>query len=209
MHSTSSPELPELKAGILIGGQSNRMGQPKQLLELDGRPLLDYAVQSLCLFKEIALIGPGPVPEQHSALRPIADAEGFRGPLAGIGGALQSQPLCSWLIVACDQPWLSEGAIEWLLRQRRPGAIAVIPHSASRPQPFPGIYEACFLEVLTNESSARTRLADQGLGISSFSELPTVHSPTLPDSVVGAWGSVNTPDDLRDASVAKTQFSFT
>ena len=189
------PDQDALRAGVLIGGLSRRMGKPKQLVELDGKPLLDYVVDAVSPFGPVYLIGDGPTTVHHQDLPRLSDAEAFQGPIAGIMGALQSHSTGWWLIVACDQPWLSKQAIEWLLGQRQQSSTAVIPHDANGAQPFPGLYETSFQTTVSTGGQGR-------VGISSLASAASVHSPRLPESPLRrGWASVNTVGDLQSALV--------
>ena len=171
------------------------MGKPKQLVELAGKPLLDYVVDEVSPFGSVYLIGEGPIAVHHQDLPRLSDAEGFQGPIAGIMGALQSHPAGWWLIAACDQPWLSKSAIKWLLDQRHQSCAAVIPHDANGAQPFPGLYETSFQTTVATAEQGR-------VGISSFASAASVHSPRLPESSLRrGWASVNTPQDLQGVLV--------
>lgn len=165
------------------------MGGPKQMLQVGDRFLIDFVLEPLRSIGPPALIGAGPVPDHLEDLERIADADGAAGPLAGVLGALRSDPGSTWLIVACDQPWVTETAIDWLLAQRIPGAAAVMPRDSSRVQPFPGIYEPGFATV--------ARDADRGTAISALAGDPRVHSRRIPPEIGTAWASVNRPEDLR------------
>ena len=176
-----------LRTGILIGGRGRRMGAPKQLLRHGERFLIDPAVEVLSAIGEPALIGSGQVPEHLQGLHRIDDAPDAEGPLAGVLGALRSNPNAAWLIVACDQPWISQEAITWLVKQRQSDKVAVMPRDPSRPQPFPGIYEPDLADLM---EVAKPR------AISALADWPQVRSPMIDSEIAAAWTSVNTPEDL-------------
>lgn len=178
-----------LRAGILIGGVGRRMGQPKQLVEVQGRLLMQSAIDALGRVAQVALVGSGPVPERCRAMPRIRDAADFEGPLAGIVGALVHDPGSAWILAACDQPLLDRAAVEWLLSQRDPGRPALIPTIGERPQPFPGIYEPGFADLAQGTPQLRR--------ITDFSALPQVHSPRVPTELEPAWSSVNRRSELE------------
>ncbi len=182
--------MSRLRTGILVGGHSSRMGEPKQLLRYGGRLLIDPAVDVLSAMCEPALIGSGLVPEHLDRLLRIDDAPDVNGPLAGVLGALQSDPGTAWLIVACDQPWIDAVAIHWLMEQRRLDNVAVMPRDGHRPQPFPGIYEPGFVDLVMGTGPR---------AISDLADRPEIWSPEIDSRFARAWASVNTPEDLGGA----------
>jgi molybdopterin-guanine dinucleotide biosynthesis protein A len=182
----------EMFLGVLVGGKSNRMGSPKQLIRVGGRTLIDRVVEAIpaCLNEPI-LLGSGPVPETLAGNRRVADAPGIAGPLAGLIAALRWAPSKTWLIVACDQPSISSDAVDWLLAQRRPGRWAIMPRPAEGlVEPFLAVYEPQALGLLERLARSGTpgpwRLAAHG----------KVASPTPPAELVGSWRNVNTPEEI-------------
>ncbi len=119
-------QAPPLWAGILAGGSSRRMGQPKQALTLRGRSLLAHQQATLArVAAQVVVLGGGPLPSDVAPLPLLPDAPGPGGPLAGILSALRWQPAASWLFVPADAVALSVELAEWLAAQRRPGVWGV------------------------------------------------------------------------------------
>ena len=73
----------------------------------------------------------------------IVDSVTGEGPVVGIRSAFAAHPNVAWLVLACDLPFLSEAAIEGLLRRRDPGALATAYISAhdGLPEPLCAIWE--------------------------------------------------------------------
>ena len=179
-------------AGVLVGGSSSRMGCPKQLLEHDGRRLVDRVVDAVQLrLGDPVLLGSGAVPEALSANLRLPDAPGIAGPMSGLMAALRWAPNAAWLMVACDQPLISRRAVDWLLEQRRPGRWAILPRLANGPvEPFLAVYEPQALGLLE-------RLARSGKsGPWRLAEMADVVSPTPPEELSASWRNVNTPEEL-------------
>src|SRR3972149_4933696 len=121
---------------VLVGGESRRMGRPKGLLELRGRPLALRAAEVLRPHvAEVALLGP---PEQfgHLWVRVLADRRPGRGPLEALCGALVNSPYAWTLFLPCDLPFLEGKFLEALVRRALAGrAQAVVPRTADGWQP--------------------------------------------------------------------------
>lgn len=181
-----------LFGGVLIGGGSTRMGRPKSLLTYQGVSFVERVVTALRpSVDELVLLGDGPLPDLPAPLRPVPDAPGLRGPLAGILAALRSDRRAGWVIAACDLPLLRTEAVMWLLQQRGPGRRAILPClTADRVEPLLAVYEADALllveELVAEGSQAPHRLAGR----------PGVYSPMVPANLRPCWTNINTPAEL-------------
>lgn len=133
------PRPPRTALVILAAGASRRLGQPKQLLCVSGRPLLERAIDAAlavpAVWPVIVVLG-----AQVEAVRPVAVrhpvlvvenpawAEGMASSLrTGLATAQAfARDLEAVIFALCDQPEFSAGAIEQLLaRQRATGATVV------------------------------------------------------------------------------------
>lgn len=180
--------------GVLIGGESSRMGSPKHVLRLGGRSLLSRVATVLRLKTErIVVLGHGDIPDDGGAVDHLGDAPGSgQGPLAGLLTAFRWAPRVCWVIGACDMPGITPEALAWLIEQRRPGRWAVIPRDAEgRMEPTLALYEpqaGALIESLVSRRLRAPRALDQ------WSE---VHTPTIPESLRKAWLNVNTPGEFQ------------
>ena len=114
-----------LFGGVLIGGASRRMGQPKHLLRRGTRTFLEIALEAMRpLCQELVVLGSGEVPSLSEPVHRLGDVEGLRGPAAGILAALRYEAHATWLIVACDMPRLHADALRWLRDEHRREALA-------------------------------------------------------------------------------------
>jgi len=185
-----SSEAGAVRAGVLIGGASRRMGTPKALLELDGETLLERTARVLSVRAEgVVLLGDGPVPPGLELPR-LADPPGLAGPLAGIVAALRSAPSAAWIVAACDQPGLSLEAVDWLLAQRTADAWAILPRVDDRGvEPLLALYEPRALDL------AEALVAEGALAPSRLAGHPQCATPRVPAELASAWADVDTPDD--------------
>jgi molybdopterin-guanine dinucleotide biosynthesis protein A len=213
---TSRPQF----AGLLVGGQSSRMGRPKQLVGFGGSTLGEIAAHALSaavgeaephrdgdsLSPKLAILGAGPVPDTLQCLARISDVPGLAGPIAGLLAAHRWAPRAAWVLAACDHPWLSAADIQWLIRQRRPGTWAILPRQADdHPCPTLALYEPQALTVL--ERSLLVRGADKVRIAELFNHPRTLIVPTVTRGLV----SVNTPQELMaqvEIAEAKNQPSM-
>lgn len=186
--------LVPVRGCVLIGGRSSRMGRPKHLLTAaDGRTWLEHAIEQMTPFVSGCVVsGAGALPEACGRLERVADLSGVAGPLAGIGAVVRRYRWTSWLVLACDLPAVSAPAISWLLGQRRPGVVAVIPRNPlhDRSEPLFAWYDFRCAPLLD-------RLCGAGiLRMSSLCGQAGVHEPLIPVELCQAWRNVNWAEDL-------------
>lgn len=184
---------PPVYGCVLIGGGSTRFGKPKHLMVTRGATWLERTLRCLGeVAVRTAITGGGPVPpslESHPRLPDVPDAA---GPLAGILAAMRWAPEVSWLVAACDLPWLSGDALRWLLSTRAPGVWATVPMlpGESHPEPLLAHYDFRAHHLL-EELAARGDFCPARIVAN-----PHIISPCPPSGLAGAWRNVNAEGDL-------------
>ena len=168
--SSSSPRCGLV---ILAAGASRRMGSPKQLIEIDGRPLLVRAI-------EAALAAPvGPVVvvlgANAVAIRPVighlpvlvienpAWSEGMASSIReGVATLRQfSRTLDAAVLALCDQPGFSAATVESLLAAHRATGRGIEAARYSGRLGAPALFARehfAALTALTGEEGARDLL---------------------------------------------------
>ncbi|MHC4915214.1 MAG: molybdopterin-guanine dinucleotide biosynthesis protein B [Planctomycetota bacterium] len=182
-----------VKACVLMGGSSRRMGSPKHLLPLGGRTWLERTTE-VCgrMAEEVVVAGAGELPAGLRGRLQLPDVRGTEGPLAGLLSAMRWQPDAAWLVVACDLPQLQVEALEWLLSARRPGVWAVLPRLAGeeRIEPLLAYYDPRARRLLENLAAAGTRrMAD-------VARSDRVITPSPPEDLAAAWANANHPHEV-------------
>lgn len=182
-----------LRAGVLIGGSSTRMGRPKHLLPRGADTLLDSTIATLAgVAGEVVLLGGSVLPDSCQGVPRLCDpVDSPGGPLSGMIAAHRWCPNCAWLFCPCDLPNLSEKGIDWILGQRRPGRWAVLPRTAGGVEPLLALYEPQARRLL-EDLAATGRRAPR-----LIAEHPKVATVEVPDGLADCWRGVNTPEDLR------------
>jgi molybdopterin-guanine dinucleotide biosynthesis protein MobB len=176
---------------ILIGGKSTRMGQPKHLIEVNGRAWLEHTIEQLKdVVDEVVIVGAGDIPAHISAMR-LPDVPGLYGPLSGILAAMRWAPHAGWLVCACDLPRINSDALRWLLKNRAPGVWGVIPRlSREGVEPLLAYYDwragRLFESIATDGRCAPHLIAQHN----------TVATPRPPANLASAWTNVNSPVDM-------------
>ncbi len=112
----------KLIGGLLIGGNSKRMGSPKSTTEYRGSAMAKTVFDLLSFVTARSyLIGNGELPEALLNKERISDIPERNGPLAGILSAHRFIPDADWLILAVDMPELSESYLRRLISKREAG----------------------------------------------------------------------------------------
>ncbi|MDY0391536.1 MAG: molybdenum cofactor guanylyltransferase [Desulfobulbus oligotrophicus] len=178
---------------VLIGGKSRRMGRAKHLLEQDG---ITWIERTVCLLEtmveQVVIAGAGELPRSLSSIPRVDDVPGIGGPLAGILAVFRRYPQVSWLITACDQPEISPAALCWLLEQRQPGVMAILPSLAAdgRLEPLFAYYDQQCHHLL------ETMAAKRAFRLSGLRTEAGVITPQPPLRLQYCWRNVNTPQEL-------------
>ncbi|MCY3538612.1 MAG: molybdenum cofactor guanylyltransferase [Acidimicrobiia bacterium] len=104
---------------ILAGGKSSRMGSDKALVELAGRPMIEWVAEAMSGFDQVVVVGRRP---GWAGLEAIPDLQpDAAGPLSGLQTALAAfqRPL---VVTAVDQPLVRPETLrrlaEWAMDNR-------------------------------------------------------------------------------------------
>lgn len=190
--------VPDLAAFILAGGRSTRMGTDKAFAVLDGRTLLERALDlARSVTSDLRIVGD---PAKFASFAPVVeDLFAACGPLGGIHAALLSSQTDLNLILAVDTPFVTPSFLEYLLtRAKDSRAVITVPHTSRGWQPLCAIYRRDFASIaekalraghykidpLFTEAAAQV-ISEQELESAGF-------APDL-------FSNLNTPDDLAEA----------
>ncbi len=131
---------------ILTGGYSTRMGTDKSLLVYHGMPQREYLFELLGTCCKEVFTSCRKDQQVPSRLNPLYDNVEITGPMGGILSAFTHQ-VSGWLVLAVDMPFVTKGALEFLLRERDPNRLATcfMNPELKRPEPLFTIWEReCF-----------------------------------------------------------------
>lgn len=183
-----------VKAGLLIGGKSTRMGAPKALLKIRGRTLAARSCTILSSFSEkTILLGSGQIPLSLRSSDRLPDVAGVEGPIAGMLSAFRWAPESTWIISSVDMPLMHKEAWEWLLSQRKPGVWAVLPKikGSKGAETTGAVYEPMIFE------HAEALAGNGSASLQDLAAHPKVITPLIPQSLARAWTNVNTPEEWK------------
>lgn len=175
---------------ILAGGQSRRMGAPKEGLRLaDGRPMVEHVIATLAAVCTQVVIAGECRGYETDRITGLPDLRPGLGPLAGIEAVLSSGSGESYLIVACDQPFLTPELLNRLAGEgEEPRCFR--EEGGAGFHPFPCYFPATWLPRV-QEALEAGRLSMRGLLGENQPHWPVV---TLEEAA--RLRSVNRPEDL-------------
>jgi molybdopterin-guanine dinucleotide biosynthesis protein A len=184
---------------IQAGGKSTRMGgQPKALLDLGGRRIIDRVADVLASVVDDLLIVTN-TPDLYAFLgvRMVEDVHPDHGSLGGIFSGLSAASGDAVFTVACDMPFLSRDVAR-LVIDRAPEADVVVPRVGDQIETMHAVYGKRCLGPM------EARLTAGRLKITGFFE--DVRVLEIAASDVARYGdpsivfmNVNTPEELERA----------
>jgi len=186
-----------LAAGILVGGQSRRMGRDKALLPIlpDGTTIVETVVRKLCgITNDILLVGTNRDACAFPGLPVIADDPAGIGPLGGLRAALRATRQSHVLVVACDMPLLHPQLLGFMAGY--PRDYDVLLPDVGQPQPLHAIYaRTCLPAIEQRIESGQYRVT----GLLEDLKVRTIDRETVEqfDPACRSWFNVNTPEDYE------------
>ena len=179
---------------VLAGGQSRRMGRDKALIEVEGRTLLDRAMDKLePLVDELLVVGD---PEKHGHLGPfvIGDDTPGQGPLGGLATALRYASHDKVLLLGVDLPGVNARLLQRLKQELGTRTDAVVPRHDGLIEPLVAAYHRRCGPLFTQCLTEGVRKMSDALGLvrTSYLEL----TPGTDGWPADLFHNFNTPEDL-------------
>ncbi len=190
---TETRKIRNLTAVILAGGMARRMdGQDKGLIDLHGKPMIEYIVETLKPQVGNILINANRNLAQYQryGYPVIKDAMGdYFGPLAGMASGLQACNSDRILVVPCDSPFIPPVLADRLnTAQIEDQTDISVANDGERMQPVFAILRTTLLSSLLAYLDAGGRKTDtwykqQNMSLVDFSDW------------TNAFMNVNTPEE--------------
>jgi molybdopterin-guanine dinucleotide biosynthesis protein A len=180
----------ELTAVILAGGKSERMGEDKAFIDLEGQPFIKRILQVVeGLTKEVMVIANT---KDYTALNvPVyPDLIENCGPVGGIYTAMRKVKTPYLLILSCDIPLLKRAVLEHLIEESIP-CDANILTTKERWQSLTAIYNSRTMPIF------KKALDTKKLKLRSLLPLMDLHKIACPANLIPCLNNINTPSDLK------------
>ena len=129
---------------VLAGGNSSRMGTPKGLISYHNNIQQDYLYNCLkqhCDHVYLSLKS-NSISTNPSSLPYILDDIDYpdMGPTSAYLSAVNFNPLCNWILLACDYPFLKSRDIEFLLKYANIAKTSVCYGLEKQYEPLLAVY---------------------------------------------------------------------
>ena len=182
---------------ILAGGQARRMsGEDKGLINLNGRPMIEYAIELLAPQVGGLFINANRNLEDYRQYGfPIITDQmtGFCGPLAGMASALRLVKTEYMVTVPCDSPFLHANLVSRLATNLIENKAEIsVAHNGKRLQPVfslmkKNLHQSLQKYLISGERKIDRWYEQHRLAITDFSD------------VAETFDNFNTPEDIKDA----------
>ncbi|HEV8401519.1 MAG TPA: molybdenum cofactor guanylyltransferase [Candidatus Limnocylindrales bacterium] len=131
---------PQLSAIVLAGGRSSRFGRDKLAEPIDGRPLLDHAIEAVrpVATRILVVVAPDAAPPVPADVSIVHDPTPFDGPLAGLLAGLRAATDPVALAIGGDTPGIVVAVVDSMLAALDSAAVdAVVLEHDGRARPLP------------------------------------------------------------------------
>ena len=221
----SPPSPAPLRACLVCGGQSRRMGQDKALLpHPDGGTWLERTLLVLAdLHRPITVLSHHPS-HQHMALR-LAQRWGFgdrlelliepaprEGPLLALARLMERHPNQRLLLCPVDMPWLEMKTLAALAASRGDSSGIQVAHDGERCQPLLGLYASDVIhrEAIGKAIAAGERALQRWIASIGCQEVPlppgSLRNANGPDDAALLWVGKEGAAAIRDAPLLDPPF---
>ncbi|NOQ71088.1 MAG: NTP transferase domain-containing protein [Crocinitomix sp.] len=138
--------LAHTTAIILAGGKSSRMGQDKGLMLLDGKPMIQYIIDTVQPIANNIIIIANNKAYEKFGFPVYGDLVKDKGPVGGIVTGLSASTTDLNWVISCDTPFVSQELLEMLMLNMDQ-FDAVIPTYENRTHPLIACYNKSALPV--------------------------------------------------------------
>jgi molybdopterin-guanine dinucleotide biosynthesis protein A len=191
-----------ITVGILVGGQSRRMGRPKGLIRVGGVTLLERTLGvARAVSESVVLLGQPPfdLPPGAAGLPVLPDARPGLGPIGGLAALLSAYPRDPAILLACDLPRLSPALLERLVDALdcEVDAVAYARAEETVGVAHPTRWEPCCAAYMPSVRTVVERQIEAGdFSLQSLLERVRTRTLTLDAAEAALLTNVNEPVDL-------------
>ena len=182
---------------ILAGGQSRRMGEPKPILLVNQKRLIDYSVERIKdLFDEVLVV----VKEREQCIEPftcILDDSPVYAPIFGLYAGLKASKSFINLVIACDMPFIKRGLVEFLLAKAEECmADVTVPLVKGYFEPLLAVYsKSCIYAIEKEIKKGSLKITGFYSGVNL--EVVPEEKIRIFDPEFQSFVNINTREDLR------------
>ncbi|MBB6330918.1 molybdopterin-guanine dinucleotide biosynthesis protein A [Chryseobacterium sediminis] len=185
-----------MKAIVLAGGQSSRMGQDKALMKLGEKTVIEHVIDNLSkVFDEVYISGNhSNYPDSKGIIKDIIT---LKGPMGGIYSALD---YCreDIFVCSCDMPFFSSELIKDILQKKEENRINVAQYK-EKVYPVVGIYPYSFLDAFTKS------IEKENLKMMHFLQQQNAKYIQFSGDFESQFLNINTPECFKNAEILINQ----
>ena len=188
----------DISGVILAGGQSRRMGFPKNYLTINGKSIIDNTIELLeTFFDELIIVTDVKSRcKDFGRVKVVEDLVRECGPLGGIYTGLKLISCKKAFFVANDMPFLYAGLIERVLKTAKDEKIdCVVPYSYKGFEPLHALYSKNILPGIKN---ALKRKEFTVIGALTGYKCKFLKARI---DELSSFYNINTPDDLQKINI--------
>jgi len=191
---------------ILAGGLNSRFGgQPKGLLEVGGRRIIDRVLDAFGeVFDRVLLVANEPLRYLPWDLQMVADIHPVRSSLAGLHAGLFYARTPFAFFCACDVPFIRPELIRAVVERIRPDIDIVMPRNAVGIEPLTAAYARRCLDPIQRQLAAGDLKIDRFFSKMRVRWVPENQLRAV-DPQLESFINVNTPEDLALARQRATE----
>jgi molybdopterin-guanine dinucleotide biosynthesis protein A len=187
----------EVKAAILVGGESRRIGENKSLLRFGDSYLLDVIIQkTISAIDDAYLITNASFRCEGFSLPFITDIYAHKGPLGGIFTALSRIDAPFVFITAGDMPFIEPGLIRYMVGHMSSEHDAIVPLHNGHREPLFAVYSQKARPAIEDAIKEGTVSVHQLLSQLSVIGVDEQVSRSFGEHV---FFNINTPSDYEEA----------
>ncbi len=179
---------------VLSGGRSSRMGQDKSLMILNGKPLIQYAIDTIKPLCDKVVISSNFNNYDFTGCEVWPDEMDVQAPITGIYSCIKQSPTEVNLVISCDMPLIQTMLFEYLLTFANNHDIIVPTHNKYF-EPLCAIYKKSVLPAM--EISINKHDYKLMTFIKSTSYLPIEITEDLTVYTSAMFLNVNTPEEYN------------
>ena len=195
-------QYPDVAILILCGGKSRRMqGQDKGLIEINGKPLVSYSLDTLSGQFDHIFISANCNLDTYASLgfEIFIDKLIDSGPLGGIHAGL-SRIKQSWLLITpCDTPHISLAIAERLLKAAKEDDSydVYVAHDGNRPQYLHALLSHRVNTHSNNLLESIELFLEKDKAVKNWYQTLNSQEVDCAD-LAEQFGNINTPEDLNE-----------
>jgi molybdopterin-guanine dinucleotide biosynthesis protein A len=142
------PGNEDISAIVLSGGKSSRMGSDKGLEELNGIPLIKYAINALEELTDAIIISSNSEEYLRFGKPLVKDIHSHIGPMDWIREGLRYSTSDLNLVLSCDMPFVTRHLFDLLISEMGNSPVAVPWYRDDHFEPMAAVYHKDILAYL-------------------------------------------------------------